>query len=183
MRGFTGGRKHILKFRLVEVEKFQDLKGKLIVDWPGTDRAWSRWAHKKKNIFSIAALLEESRLKEGMPDWVEIVLNHRDLKILPRSWQHKMEEWRGIYFIFDKSICKGYVGSAYGGDNIFGRWKNYARTGHGNNKYLRQCNPEELIFSILEIDSHARPHDEILAKEASWKRRLNTRYPYGLNAN
>jgi hypothetical protein len=155
----------------------------LVVDWPGSDRAWSRWAHKKKNVFHVAALLEESKLIDKMPHWTEIVLKHEELKIIPQAWRHKMEEWRGIYYIFDQGSGKGYVGSAYGVENIFGRWSNYSKTLHGNNKLLRQCDAKNLVFSILEIDSHARERDEIIVKESSWKRRLHTRHPNGLNAN
>ena len=180
MKGSTT-RESILKFQLHEVENFQRWKGKLIVDWPGSDRAWSRWAGK--NVFSVSALLEESKFAKAMPDWTEIVLKHSDLKILPRTWQDKMSQWRGIYFIFDSVGCKGYVGSAYGGENILGRWKNYARTGHGNNKHLRRCDPDNLIFSILEVDSHVRAPNEIQEKEACWKDRLHTRHPSGLNGN
>ena len=31
-------------------------------------------------------------------------------------------QWRGIYYIFDTSDAKGYVGSAYGEYNPLGRW-------------------------------------------------------------
>ena len=117
-----------------------------------------------------------------MPDWDEIVWPHSQLKGLPQSWQDKMSQWRGIYFIFDKARNKGYVGSAYGEENILKRWKAHFRTG-GDAKYLRQCNSEDLVFSILEIDSHVRSPEEILEKERSWKRRLHTLHPVGLNAN
>ena len=40
-------------------------------------------------------------------------------------------------YIFDVAIAKGYVGAAYGTDNILGRWLNYADSGHGRNRLLR----------------------------------------------
>jgi hypothetical protein len=48
---------------------------------------------------------------------------------------------------------------------------------------LRRRNPKDLVFSILEIDSHVQSPEEILEKERSWKRRLHTLHPGGLNAN
>jgi hypothetical protein len=181
MKGFTGGRAAILKFKLEELKPFQEWKGKLIVEWPGSEKAWSRWA--KDNTFEVRALLEESRLAKAMPDWTEIVWRYSELGSLPRSWEDRMSQWRGIYFIYDAVRKKGYVGSAYGKDNILGRWKKYWTTGHGGNKHLRKCKSENLIFSILEVDSHIRAPDEIIKREASWKKRLHTMYPDGLNAN
>jgi hypothetical protein len=45
-------------------------------------------------------------------------------------------EWRGIYYIFDVSDGKGYVGSAYGNDDLLGRWMNYTSVGHGGNRLI-----------------------------------------------
>jgi hypothetical protein len=182
MTGFGGARKHILKFRLDEIEDYRIWKGKLIVDWPGSDRAWSRWANKKKNSFSVSALLEDSKLNEAMPDWRDIVFRHGDLRILPQSWRDKMSQWRGIYFVFDESQRRGYVGSAYGRGNILDRWMYYSKTGHGGNKLLKQCNEEKLSFSILEILRHDQDRDDVIRLEQTWMKRLHTREPFGLNA-
>ena len=53
---------------------------------------------------------------------------------MPKRWQATLAEWRGIYYIFDVSDGRGYVGSAYGTDNLLGRWRNYAASGHGGNR-------------------------------------------------
>ena len=185
MKGFTDKRHHVLKFKLQELDQFRQLKGKLIIDWPGkgpsADRSWSRWINTA-NKFSIRAILEESKLIPPMPNWAEIVWPYSQLKALSQSWQDKISQWRGVYFIFDKASQKGYVGSAYGEENILQRWRTHARLG-GDAKLLRRCNPENLIFSILEVDSHVRVAEEIREKERSWKRRLHTLSPSGLNAN
>jgi len=181
MKGFTGKRRHVLKFELKELRKFQKFKGKLIVYWPAPDRGWTRWLNGN-NEFSVRAIPEESKLIPSMPDWTEIVWPHSRLGNLPQSWQNRMSQWRGIYFISDNASKRGYVGSAYGEENILQRWRTHFRTG-GDAKYLRKCNSEDLVFSILEIDSHVRSSEEIREKERSWKRRLHTLYPSGLNAN
>ena len=64
-------------------------------------------------------------------------------------WKAALSQWRGIYFIFDESDGKGYVGSAYGTENIVGRWLSYAAGGHGGNKELRNRDPARFRFSIL----------------------------------
>jgi hypothetical protein len=76
-----------------------------------------------------------------MPDWKDCTLTWAELSTLPRKWRDTLRHWRGVYYIFDKSDGKGYVGSAYGEDNILGRWENYAVTGHGGNVLLRERPP------------------------------------------
>lgn len=103
--------------------------------------------------------------------------------ILPKRWQAKLAEWRGIYFIFDTSDGKGYIGSAYGAENILGRWRQYAASGHGGNRMLRKRDPQKFRFTILELVSPIMEADEVIRRESSWKDRLHTRQPYGLNDN
>ncbi len=45
---------------------------------------------------------------------------------------------KGIYMIIDGNTGKLYVGSAYGGDGIWGRWSSYAATCHGGNYELQK---------------------------------------------
>jgi len=75
-----------------------------------------------------------------------------------------------------------YVGSACGQDNIIGRWRAYADSGHGGNKELRHNNSANLLFSILELTSPALGLDAVLALEANLKKRLHTR-EFGPNRN
>lgn len=76
-----------------------------------------------------------------------------------------------------------YVGSAYGNENIMQRWKEYARTGHGGNKGLKARNPENFRFSILQRTSPDLPDTDVIALEGTWKDRLRSRVPFGLNEN
>ena len=86
------------------------------------------------------------------------------------------------YLIYDVERRAGYVGSACGQDNIIGRWRAYAETGHGGNKELRDSDPANLRFSILERTSPDLSGEDIVALEGSWKKRLHTR-EFGLNRN
>src|SRR5437763_938679 len=72
------------------------------------------------------------------------------LAVLPTNWRAKLSEWRAIYYIFDASDGKGYVGSAYGEVNLLGRWLGYAAAGHGGNRLLRLREPKHVQFSILQ---------------------------------
>lgn len=117
-----------------------------------------------------------------MPHWQDIVLTHAELGNLPTSWMTALAQWRGIYLIYDTRRRSGYVGSACGADNIHGRWQDYARSGHGGNRDLKESRSEDLRFSILQRTSPDMEPVEIVRLETSWKERLHTR-KFGLNRN
>jgi hypothetical protein len=183
MRGFAeeDDRTRVLWFDLGLMDAYAQWKGKLIVSWPPPERAWWRRAHN--NEIPIFAILEESVLDGAMPDWKEIDFGWDELDLLPSRWRTTLSQWRGIYLIFDSSDAKGYVGSAYGTDNILGRWLSYAASGHGGNRLLRQGDPRHFRFTILQRVSPDMDTDEIIQLESTWKDRLHTRTPYGLNEN
>lgn len=179
-KGWLDERAKIIWFDLKLLSFYSDWKGKLIIEWPGPERSWWRWANR--NAMPVRAILEESLLDRQMPQWRHLTLTWDELCVIPKSWQDQLRQWRGVYFIMDSSDGKGYVGSAYGKDNILGRWLNYAASGHGGNKDLRKRKPENLRFSILQRVSPDLETDNVIALEASWKDRLHTR-EFGLNEN
>ena len=129
------------------------------------------------------AILEDSALVAKIPEWDEILLTWEQLRFLPKTWKSALEQWRGIYYIFDDSDGKGYVGSAYGTDNLLGRWQNYAASGDGGNRLLQQRDPSHFQFSILQAVSQDMKPEDVIKLESSWKDRLHTRAPHGLNGN
>ena len=183
MRGFTGdkGRKTVLWFNLALTDLFSSWKGKLVVSWPPPERAWWRRAHR--NEIPVLSILEESLLDAAMPEWDAINLSWEELGVLPSRWKSALSQWRGIYYIFDTSDAKGYVGSAYGEANLYGRWLNYAARGHGGNKLLKQRDPRHFQLSILQRVSPDMNANDLIRIESSWKERLHTRQPFGLNDN
>lgn len=182
MGGFSDSdeRKTIDYFDLQLMSFHQEWKGKLIVKWPGLERSWYRWADR--NVMPIHAILEDSILDSEMPEWNRLNLSWQELRLLPRKWRETLSHWRGIYFILDVTDGQGYVGSAYGKDNLMGRWLNYATTGHGGNKQLRKRQAENLRFSILQRVSPDMEADKVIDLESSWKERLHTR-EFGMNDN
>ena len=78
---------------------------------------------------------------------------------------------------------KAYVGSAYGENNLLGRWLNYAARGHGGNRLLRGRDPTGFRFTILQRVSPDMEATDVIRLEATWKQRLHTRHPCGLNDN
>ncbi len=169
-----------LYFDLARSEYLAGWSGRLICKWPPPDRSWYRWANR--NVLEIEALSESTCFEERMPSWDELVMTRADLEAMPKDWQAALAQWRGIYFIVDETDGKGYVGSAYGSENILGRWRDYARTGHGGNVGLRERADHPLRFSILQRVSPDMDPADVIELEASWKRRLHTR-DLGLNRN
>ena len=178
--GHVDSGREVLWFDLVLTKHFSKWAGKLIIRWPPPEISWSRWSGK--NAFEILAILDESLLTPGMPDWRELIFTWNELQVIPRKWRAALAEWRGVYFILDVSDGRGYVGSAYGRDNILGRWRDYTKSGHGGNKRLRSRRPENLRFTILERVSPDTPADQVIDRERTWKQRLHTR-DHGLNEN
>jgi hypothetical protein len=183
MRGFAEeeDRKSVFWFDLKLSDFYANWKGKLVVGWPPPERSWWRRAHL--NEMPIRAILEESVLDAAMPNWDEINFAWNELGLLPMPWKQVLSQWRGIYYIFDTSDGKGYVGSAYGSDNILGRWLTYSATGHGGNRLLRQREADSFRFSILQRVSPDMSATDVIRLESSWKERLHTRAPDGLNDN
>lgn len=185
MLGFTrekaATRKHIRWFDLSRTELLRHWKGRLVVGWPPPERSW--WRRADRNVFPVEAILEESAFEASMPQWDEITVPWASLSILPSKQRAALSQWRGIYYIFDESSGKGYVGSASGAENILGRWLSYAKSGHGGNKLLKGRDSAKLLFSILQRVSPDHPSEDVVRLESTWKARLHTRAPYGLNEN
>ena len=186
MKGFTEDESwsSILWFDLVLADFYAHWKGRLIVDWPPPDIAWSRWAHRPKNEMPVFAILEESALDAAMLEWDELDLTWVQLRSLPERLKSRLSQWRAIYYIFDTSDGKGYVGSACGENNLLGRWLDYANRGHGGNALLQPPrDPQNFRFTILERVSPDMKERDVISLESSWKQRLHTQQPYGLNEN
>ena len=74
-----------------------------------------------------------------------------------RDWRTPLSAVAGVYLILDQRTGALYVGSAYGANGIWGRWRGYAKTGHGGNVKLRKLMKRDptytaqFRFSILQI--------------------------------
>ena len=150
-----------------------------MVKWP-PGMLWWRWA--KSNDFIIHAIHEDSVFDKEMPSWDQLSLTWADLKMLPNKWKSAIGHWRAVYFILDVKDGKGYVGSAFGNENLLKRWQNYAVPGHGGNIQLKKRDPENFIFTILQRCSPDMDNVDVEWLESSWKDRLHTR-EFGLNDN
>lgn len=181
IKGFLNAAHHTRWFDLrLCTDFYESWRGRLVFEWPGGERSWCRKA--KSNTFTIHAIREACDFEAAMPHWSELVVSWAELQTLPSRWKSALKEWRGIYYIWDSSDGLGYVGSAYGAENILGRWLGYKSTGHGGNKRLKNRNPKNFMFSILQRVSPDMLPDEVVQIENTWKVRLHTK-EIGLNEN
>ena len=79
--------------------------------------------------------------------------------------------------LFEKIVVEllvkmGYVGSAYGDEGILGRWKSYAKNGHGGNKLLKSLvnrapnYKQNLRFTVLRTLSKILTKKEVIEYES-----------------
>jgi hypothetical protein len=106
---FESDRPTVSWFDLVLTEFYSPWKGKLVIEWPGLERSWWRRAHK--NNLLVLSVHEKSVLDAQMPEWRDINLTWEELKVLPTRWKQILSQWRGVYYIFDTSDGKAYIGS------------------------------------------------------------------------
>jgi hypothetical protein len=168
-------------FELAPTDFYKPWKGRLVVSWPGAAKRWWRWADQPPPI-PVVALREDSALGGCTPELEEIDLTCDQLRFLPKPWEAALSQWRGVYFIFDKSDGKGYVGSASGPGNVLRRWQEHC-SGRGGARLLIPRDPKNFRFTILQRLTPDMKHGDINRVEATWKKRLHTRAPHGLNDN
>ncbi len=166
-------------FRLSALPLLQDLRGRLVISHKSTPN-YIRLAEKLDP--EILEIRRHSELVAPPPDWKEFILTAQELRTLPREWRQKLSGWRGVYLITDESDGARYVGSAYGGENLMGRWQDHIARDKGVTVELGQRDPALFRFSILQLLLHDAPPDDVLIVETDWKNRLHTR-AWGLNRN
>lgn len=117
------------------------------------------------------------------PDYEEISLTYGELSHIVNerldAWKRKLTAVNGIYAISDRKTGKLYVGTTYNPDGIWGRWEEYAKTGHGKDVELVKLmatDPDyakdNFVWSILQtlpLNVSAR---EAIRVETLWKNKL-----------
>ena len=139
---------------------------------------------KNKEKFLISQKGEVNKF----PGYSHINLTFRSLEsvIDLTSWKTALQNQKGVYLLRDNSTGKMYVGSAYGKNMLWQRWKDYLKTGHGGDKSLiplgRDYIRKNFSFVILETFNSNTKDEEIIRAESAWKEKLGTRL-FGYNNN
>lgn len=177
------------KYIMEEVDGYDDLKERVIIRWENPI-SWHQWIKNEMEVVEISAGLHYKRFT----DYFDLILDFTELQDIVVNkypdWHKLLSSIKGIYLITDNNQGKLYVGSAYGEDGIWGRWRDYVATnGHGGNKSLKdlidgdwQYAVKYFQFSILMLLPKTVTPDEAIRKEQLFKRKLGSN-TFGLNNN
>lgn len=176
-------------YEMKEVEGYEDLKERVIINWGEAAISWHQWISNLKAVIEIHPGLHYQQFK----DYFDFILDFKELQEIVTNqysdWKKVLSITKGIYLINDVKTGKLYVGSAYGDDGIWGRWVNYVFTnGHGKNKMLIALLKDDptygfnFRFSILMLLPRTITPDEAIKKERLFKNKLGTN-AFGLNSN
>lgn len=186
----TKNTKDVFHYETKELNEFQALAGRLIIEFPREARLPYRKAETVAEKLEVSEI-KPKRLEVGdFPGYSKVRLSKLKLDTVVQrgieSWKSALSSVAGIYLITDSKNGRHYVGSAYGVGGIWTRWVEYSETGHGNNKNLKvllqregteYCN--NFQFSILETANVNSSDDEIIDRETHWKNTLCSHESYG----
>jgi hypothetical protein len=169
---------------------YEALEGRLIIDWGKAAQSW----HQKTRNKRVIEIRRSGHSLDVFKDYLEFTLTHVQLCDIIRNpennheWKSRLTSVAGVYLILDAKTGRQYVGSAYGSQGIWGRWRGYASSGHNNNKQLKRLvqsgadYPGSFVYSILQILPNTTSKSEVISWEGRHKEKLGTRAT-GLNSN
>ena len=174
-------------YPLEESDALAEYEGRLTVEWDSNIN-YVRRLGPKHNDFPVTSLASAA-----FPGYDTFIADHRLLADMRRhpdrysEWIRALSAVQAIYLILEPVDGGLYVGSATGGDGLWGRWSEYAKDeAHGGNVILRRMlgeHPERrdrLQYSILAILDPKTGRNRALELEEAYKRKLGSR-AIGLN--
>lgn len=145
---------------------------------------------------------EKEVLDKSFPGYNNVSVSYGELKnrlATSDEWRAFLKARKGVYLISDTSNGKLYVGSAYGENGIYGRWKTYVESGFDKNEVENGKYPnrdfqrivkengmdyikKNFHYSLLETFADDVNIEYIIRRESWWKTQLLSR-DFGYNAN
>ncbi len=186
-------KKYYFQYTTELLDKQTDLIAKMIFHFPKDFRQSYVLLENHYDKITVKEILPKPYRVTEFPGYENVVLTFEELREIiiseDISWKTALSNIKGVYLITDMKNGKQYIGSAYGDEAFWNRWQSYSITGHGKNKELVQLlkahgfdYAQNFQFSILEIRSRITDDEEIIRREAHWKRILGTR-EHGYNKN
>jgi len=165
-------------YKMSEMDGFNNLKQKVIVDWGKGTLSWCQGIHNEKEIIEIVPGFENA-----FPGYPNVILKFGQLKnIISQGypeWKNMLSAVNCIYSILDNKTGKIYIGSTYNRQGIWGRWEVYVKTnGHGNNVSLKKLietdsdYADNFTYSILHILPINISADQAVKEESLFKEKL-----------
>lgn len=171
------------RFDIQEVLGFELLKERVVIDWNNP----IQWLQHYNDMPVIR--IDRGLMENNIPVFTryeDVILDYVQLQTIIKSnnseWKSRLESCNCIYLILDKKNGKQYVGSTYNTRGIWGRWSDYAQTGHGWDVELKKCIDSDpkyaekyFQWSILETLPIKILADQAVERESLYKRKLGTR--------
>lgn len=180
------------KTELTSINK--SLVGRLVINFPKSFRNSYPNGENYMHKMQVSEVFKFPSSFQHFPGYDKVKIPLKELKPIVHSaeatWKTALKNMKGVYLITDTANGNQYVGSAYGEDALWNRWREYVSNGHGGNKLLKNIVTElgfkyaidNYQISILEIMNHNSPKEDIIGRESFWKEILGTR-AFGLNSN
>ncbi len=173
------GRQGRAVFELARRDVLSDLRGRLLIEHKPTRNHFRLGENFDAEVLEIT---RRPHFAAPAPDWRDFIVSAAEVRAMPRDWAARLCEWRGVYLIVDERDGVRYVGSAYGAENLLGRWSSHVSGEAGVTAELQKRAVDRFRFSILELVAPDADPELVVAIENGWKDRLHTR-EYGLNRN
>lgn len=176
-------------YELQEVKGFEDFNGRVVIDWGKGALSWVQWLKDKE----VVEILPKGYVKT-FTGYLDFILSYDELvticenPVANREWHNMLSAVAGIYLIVEHKSGMQYVGSTYGQNGILGRWKQYAKNGHGGNIKLQSLlskqsvSKHDLTFTVLRTLPKTLTKNEVINYEVLYKNKLGSKV-FGLNLN
>lgn len=161
-------------------EPFDAYRGRLVIDWGNSERAWVQRADRRdKPIIE----LRQRREDPAFPGFMTLKIPLHEVETIPIGWSEVLRNARGVYLLVHRESGHQYVGSAFGEGGFLWRWRCYA-DGHGGNVAMKKlASPSDAYdATILEVVGSEATAQDVFDRETLWKTKLGTRVT-GLNRN
>lgn len=174
-------------FNFELIDDFVNLEGRVVINWVG-QASMQYWYNSGDSSLGInpkqVVKIDELPCLTNFITYEEVILGFQDLQHIFKTndviWKEKLQAVNCVYAIVEKETGITYVGVTYNNDGIWGRWKNYAETGHGNDVELKKIikNTEDALrfqWTILEILPKGVSNITAIQRENLYKQKLCSR--------
>jgi hypothetical protein len=150
-------------------------EGRLYIDWGGGSAGKRAWVQRAETQNKLITELHLAGVEEPFPGMLELAKPLSELADAPPGWIQRLAAARGVYLLACPRDGSLYVGSAAAEGGFWSRWAEYRANGHGGNVALVGRDPSDFVVSVLQVAGSADSADDVLAAEAVWKTKLQTR--------
>lgn len=187
-----------VEFDMCRMTDFSSLEGRLVVSWIGDRRVYQYWTRGNKGdkLNDKYVILIDDGLKRNNQKFIsyqDVVLSYDDLchVVEDKEWINKLSAVNCIYSIVDKQTGRQYIGQTANKLGILGRWREYAKTGHGGDVELIKLLEQDCYYAkkyfqwtILETLPPVNENDKdgkakITEREQFYKRKFCTNVKNG----